>query len=111
VSASGGVAMDSAGVYVTDDEGVVRAYARADGKPLWTQSALRWRRLGTPLVRRGFLLVGDADGMLHALQRADGKLAARLETGRGALLADGVASGELTLYQAQRGGVVAIDID
>lgn len=111
VSAGGGVAMDSASVYVSDDEGIVRAYARADGKVLWTQEALKWRRLGTPLVRRGFLLIGDGDGVLHVLQRADGRLAARLVTSAGALLGDGVIAGDTTLYQSRLGGVLAIDVD
>lgn len=110
VSADSSVALDSANLYVADTEGVIRAYARADGKVLWTQEALQWRRLGAPLVRRGFLLIGDQQGVMHALRRSDGALVGRLTTGGDGFPSDPVVAGDYTLYQTRRAGVLAIEL-
>jgi outer membrane protein assembly factor BamB len=110
VSADSSIALDSANIYVADTDGVVRAYARTDGKAVWTQEALQWRRLGAPLVRRGFLIVGDDQGYLHALRRSDGVLVGRLATGGAGFPSDPVVAGDRTLYQTRRAGVIAIEL-
>lgn len=111
VSADSSIALDSGNVYVTDTDGVVRAFARADGKVVWQQDALKWRGLGAPLVRRGFVLVGDASGILHALRRSDGAVVGRLATEGGGFVSDPLVVGDSTLYQTRRGGVVAVEVD
>jgi outer membrane protein assembly factor BamB len=111
LSADTSVALDSAHVYVTDADGLVAAYARADGKLVWRQEALKWRRLTSPLVRRGHLLVGDDEGVIHALRQGDGALVGRLASEGGALSGDPVVAGELTLFQSRKGGVIAVAID
>lgn len=111
VSADSSVALDSGNIYVADTDGVVRAYARADGKLVWQQDALKLRQLGAPLVRRGFVLVGDGSGVLHALRRSDGALVGRLATEGGGFVSDPVIAGDSTLYQTRRGGVLAVELD
>ena len=111
VSADSSVALDSSNIYVADTDGLVRAYARADGKLVWQQDALKWRRLGAPLVRRGFVLVGDGSGVLHALRRSDGALVGRLATEGAGFVSDPVIAGDTTLYQTRRGGVLAVELD
>ncbi|HEY5762022.1 MAG TPA: outer membrane protein assembly factor BamB [Rhodocyclaceae bacterium] len=111
VSADSSIALDSSNIYVADTDGVVHAYARADGKLVWQQDALKWRRLGAPLVRRGFLLVGDGSGVLHALRLSDGALVGRLASDGGGFSSDPVIAGDTTIYQTRRGGVLAVELD
>lgn len=110
VSSETSIAIDSGNIYVTDTDGLVRAYSRTDGKVVWTQEALKWRRLTAPLVRRGVVLVGDDKGTLHALRRNDGALVGRLENDVEEFAADPVVAGDLTLYQTRR-AVLAIAVD
>jgi outer membrane protein assembly factor BamB len=50
--------------------------------PAQRLAELRWPAVGTPVVLGGWLLVGGADGVLRALDRASGAEAWRLQLGR-----------------------------
>lgn len=65
-------------VFATDVDSVVRALDRLSGTTIWTQEALRARRLTAPAVLDDMLVVGDFEGYLHFLSSETGDMLARI---------------------------------
>ena len=68
-------------VYWVAADDVVAAIGQTSGVVAWEQKGLRNRRLTSPLTFGNHLLVGDADGYLHALAQSDGRFLARRKLG------------------------------
>ncbi|WP_417567958.1 outer membrane protein assembly factor BamB [Marinobacter sp.] len=66
-------------IYLASANGEVVALRGSDRKELWTQDRLAWRQLTQPMVYEDYLVVGDYEGYLHALDREDGRLVGQLE--------------------------------
>ncbi len=80
ISSASGLAVDAKNVYLVDDKGAVQALDKGNGSSLWRQDKLAARRLGTPLVVNGNVVVGDVQGYLHVLAPEDGALVGRVAT-------------------------------
>lgn len=106
VSSSSGLAMDQRYIYVTDDQDVVIAYAKENGRGIWRQDKLARRTLTAPLALGAWIVVGDADGYVHVLSAEDGDFAARAKVDS-AVLAPPVDIGPGIAVQTGRGNVVA----
>jgi len=61
-------------------DGTLQAWRRSDGERAWNSTLLRLRHPTTPLVMGSLIVVGDDEGRLHFLSRADGALQARYES-------------------------------
>lgn len=66
-------------IYLSSANGELVALRGSDRKELWVQDRLAWRQLTQPMVYEDYLVVGDYEGYLHAVDRKDGKLVAQLE--------------------------------
>jgi len=66
-------------IYLSSADGELVALRGSDRKELWVQDRLAWRQLTQPMVYEDYLVVGDYEGYLHAVDRKDGKLVAQLE--------------------------------
>lgn len=65
-------------VVLVDDEDVLHGLDKETGQTLWSQKALRGRRLSPPAITaEGEVVVGDLEGYLHVLSANDGKLLGR----------------------------------
>jgi outer membrane protein assembly factor BamB len=106
-STSSGLELDGRLVTVVDDQDRVLAYSR-DGALGWRTEALKLRQLSGALSLGRYLLVGDAGGLVHAINRDDGKLVGRASTDGSAVLATPVAAGRLALVQTRSGGLFAL---
>lgn len=100
-----GMSGDAESVFGADAQGVVTAYRRSNGDTLWTSNALRYRQLSGPVVVGRSVLVGDADGNVHLLAKADGAPLARLATDGSGIAAVPVLAGQTLVVLTQRGGV------
>jgi len=76
-SSYSGIAADSGVLYVSDADGAVWALSRSDGATLWKQNALHGRKLTAPALQGNAVVVGDFQGYVHWLARADGHEMAR----------------------------------
>ncbi len=113
MSSSTGLDADARYVYVSDEKGAVHALDRYNGGTIWKNTKLTGRGLSRPLSMGSNVLVADSQGVIHVLQRDDGALIGRLETGRGAVLADPGLLGrgyESALIQTQEGSLVAVKV-
>jgi len=88
----------------------VTAWKTATGDIAWTQEKLLYRGLSGPLVIDAAVLVGDAQGVVHALARDDGRLLARWSTDGSAVVAPPVQLGDTVLVVTRNGGLFALRI-
>lgn len=109
ISSVSGLAMDGRYLFVTDDKGIVYGLDRLSGSSLWKQDKLKGRRLSAPVVRRGLVVVADAEGVVHFLSREDGSFAARLKTDGTPVRAPLQLLGSSVLVQTSGGSVSAIE--
>jgi outer membrane protein assembly factor BamB len=97
-------------IYISDASSNVLALDKASGSTLWKNSQLFMRGTSTPYALDDHVVVGDRDGYLHALNREDGSLAARMRTDGSPILFGPVALGDGFLVQTRAGGVYSIAI-
>lgn len=77
ISSYTGMIADSDHVYVTDAKGSVWSFNVADGEKVWQQDELKNRILTAPTLQESYLVVGDAQGYLHWIDKHNGQLLAR----------------------------------
>jgi len=109
ISSAVGLALDGRYLFVTDDKGAVHALDRLSGSSLWKQDKLLNRRVSGPAVRRGNVVVADAEGLVHFLSREDGGFVGRLKTDGTPVLTPVQQLGSAFLVQTSGGNVSAIE--
>lgn len=96
---------DETRVFGVDSDSKLRAWDRKDGQVLWTQEQYRFRGLSGLRVWARAIAVGDAQGQLHLLDRADGSTLQRLPTDGTPISLRPVVAGR-TLVTVNRSGLV-----
>ncbi|HSV71697.1 MAG TPA: outer membrane protein assembly factor BamB [Methylibium sp.] len=102
-----GITADADYVFAADGSGRIQAWKTANGDPAWTSERLLYRGLSAPLVVGRTLVFGDAEGLLHFLDRTDGKPLLRLPTDGRPIVAAPVRVGTTLVAVTQGGGVYA----
>src|SRR5690606_15057382 len=110
-SSHSGMTTDGRVAFAIDQRDVVHAINLANGEPVWTQNALRNRRLATPAVVPAAVAVGDLEGYVHFLSRVNGDLLGRLGVGGGAVLSPLVATQAGVLVQTGNGNLVMVNLN
>jgi outer membrane protein assembly factor BamB len=98
VSSYRGLAIDATSVYVSTAEGEVVKFDRGNGTEQWRIKTLARRMLTAPVVYRGRIVVGDAEGYVHWIAVSDGKLLAREKIGKRITAAPIAADDKLLIY-------------
>lgn len=70
-------------VYFVSDDDVVTAVQQGSAAVVWSQEALKNRKLTSPMAFGNYVLVGDEEGYLHVLAQSDGRFIARRKLGSG----------------------------
>jgi len=109
ISSATGLALDGRYLFVTDEKGAVHALDRLSGSSLWKQDKLLNRRVSGPAVRRGNVVVADAEGIVHFLSREDGSFVGRQKTDGTPVLTSVQLLGSGFLVQTSGGNVSAIE--
>lgn len=86
VSTTQSVAYDAAHVYAVDIDGTMAAINKITGALDWKQEALKGRKLLTPVIWRGLVVVGDSEGYLHLFSPIDGSPRGRERASRDPLM-------------------------
>jgi outer membrane protein assembly factor BamB len=102
-----GMGLDDELLYVATAEGEVVALRARTGAEVWRQSALLHRGLSAPASVGDAILVGDAHGYVHWLDKASGGLAARVSAGSGRISTTPVVVGNMVLVVTDRGHISA----
>ncbi|HEX4327142.1 MAG TPA: outer membrane protein assembly factor BamB [Burkholderiales bacterium] len=107
ISSAAGLALDERFMFVSDDKSAVVALARGTGANLWKQERLLYRQVSGPVSVGRAVVVGDFEGVLHALSREDGSFIGRQSTGGGAIMTApqlfSVPDKDAILVQTQKG--------
>ena len=101
------MSVDGGQIFVTGSLGDIVCLDADRGEVLWRQNAFRGRGMTNPLVFDGRVVVGDASGSVHLLDRADGTLLQSLQLDRSAIT--GIArQGESVVAVSVNGAVVSV---
>ena len=111
MSSAAGLAIEGRYLYVTDDKGAVHALDMASGASIWKQDKLLHRRVTAPLPRRNLIVIADAQGVVHFLNREDGSFVARATTDGSPVLSSLKPLGSGFVVQTSNGGVFAIEAE
>ena len=108
-SSAVGLDVDARGVVAPDADDVVHAFDRR-GEPVWQNRAFARRRLGAPLIVGAAVVLGDLQGNVLWLDRADGRLAAVSRTDGRAIVAAPAAVGDTVVVQTEGGALHAFRV-
>ena len=114
VSSFMGMTFDARYVFVSDEKSSMIALSRSTGSSLWKQDQLAYRSLSAPVSLSRAVIVGDYQGVLHALSREEGNLIGRVQTDGSAITAPPLALSapgkEIFVVQTRSGGLFAFSL-
>ena len=102
-----GTSQNAEMVFSANDKSHVTAFAAKDGTQIWENTQLTFRGLGESLAIGKVLLMGDAQGYIHAFSQAKGEMVARIRHDSSPISAAPIAVGGLILIQSQGGKIAA----
>ena len=102
-----GTAQSSEMVFSSNEKSYITAFATKDGSQVWENPHLAFRDVGEPMAVGKVLLVGDAQGYVHVLSQANGKMLARIHHDSSPITAAPIVGGALILIQSQGGKLAA----
>jgi outer membrane protein assembly factor BamB len=94
-------------VAAADGSGRISAWRAGTGDLAWTAEQLLHRNLSGLLVMGRVVVVGDFEGQVHFLDRANGKTLLRLPTDGSPVVGAPVATGNTILVTTRNGGLFA----
>ncbi|MFO6424901.1 outer membrane protein assembly factor BamB [Motilimonas sp. KMU-193] len=106
-SAYNSMAISGFNLYLTDEKSHIYAVDRRTGAQVWSNTQLEYRNLTAPVVVGDYVVVGDAEGYLHWLDR-DGKFVAQQNLDSDGLYTAPVVYGDKVIVQTRSGKVIAL---
>jgi len=97
-------------LYLSDARGAVQALDKDSGSTIWKNEQLILRDISAPYGHDSFVVVGDYEGYLHALNRDDGRFVARIKLDGSALSVAPVQLDDGMLVQTRKGGVYSLSL-
>ena len=94
-------------VFSANEKSHVTAFATKDGNQVWENDKLTFRDVGEPMAVGRVLLMGDAQGYVHAFSQTDGQMVARIRHDSSPITAAPIAANGLILIQSQGGKIAA----
>ncbi|HEY1036945.1 MAG TPA: outer membrane protein assembly factor BamB [Pseudoxanthomonas sp.] len=104
---SGGLAVTSSAVLVSDPAGTVWALDKYSGGSLWSNTTLARRSVTAPTIHGDYAVVGDYDGYVHWLKTDNGEIAGRARVGGKAIRGKPVVADGILIVQDVEGGLTA----
>jgi outer membrane protein assembly factor BamB len=104
------VSADTSMVVAADSADRLTAWKTDGGDFLWRVDRFTHRGFGAPLIVGDRIVVGDSDGYVHILAKADGRTLGRIELDS-SVVAQPVVSGDLLLVITRKGTVSALRIN
>lgn len=102
------LAIDASHVYFSDNSGELWALDRTSGATLWRQDKLHGRSTTAPALVGDYIVVGDFQGYIHWMTRADGRFVARVrmnEANQRAIVSGKVNYDDEAAAALPRGGI------
>ncbi|WP_338847654.1 outer membrane protein assembly factor BamB [Massilia sp. W12] len=109
-SSDAGMSVDERFVFASDEKGSLSAFNR-EGKSLWRNDKLAWRRLSAPASIGRAVAVADYQGFIHFLSREDGAFLARLPGDGSPTPGMPLVANDRLILQTKNGAVLALAAD
>ena len=103
-----GLAMDSLHVYAPNQIDIVTALNIQTGAVVWSQEALKNRKLTSPAASGTAIAIGDYEGFVHFMAQNDGRVLTRVSVGGGAIRSPLLATPQGVLVQTGDGALVML---
>ncbi|NNM80305.1 MAG: outer membrane protein assembly factor BamB [Gallionella sp.] len=97
-------------LYLTDAKGVVMVLDKTTGSTLWKNEQLMLRDTTAPYSFADFVVVGDFEGYLHAMNREDGHFVARIKLDGSPVAGAPLELDEGLLVQTHDGGLYSLTL-
>ncbi len=107
-SSLAGLALDNLHVYAPNQIDVVTALNIQNGAIVWSQDALKNRKLTSPAALASAVAVGDFEGFVHFMAQKDGHFLARVSVGGGAIRSPLMSTPQGVLVQTGDGALVML---
>jgi len=105
ISTYNNMAIGKKQLYISDSDGQVWAFNRANGNVVWRQTKLVGRKIGAPALGNNALFVADGQGYLHLLSPEDGHFLGRQQVDNAPIFAAPVARGNDVYILSSNGTV------
>jgi outer membrane protein assembly factor BamB len=105
-----GLALSEKNLYVVSMEGEVLALDKSTGSSAWKNSQLDKNHTAAPAVLGAYIVVGDKKGVLYAIRREDGSIAARMTTDGSPILAAPLKVDDGLVVQTYSGGLYSVSL-
>lgn len=103
-----GLAMDNLHVYAPNQTDIVTALNIQNGAVVWSQEALKNRKLTSPATLGAAIAIGDYEGFVHFMAQNDGRVLTRVSVGGGAIRSPLLATPQGVLVQTGDGALVML---
>jgi len=103
-----GLALDTQHVYAPNQMDIVTALNIQNGSVVWSQEALKNRKLTSPASVGAAVAIGDYEGFVHYMAQNDGRFLARVSVGGGAIRSPLLATPQGVLVQTGDGALVML---
>ncbi|ADL55417.1 outer membrane protein assembly factor BamB [Gallionella capsiferriformans] len=110
ISSDKGLSILRKQLYLSDSTGGVMALDKDSGSTVWKNDQLQLRDTSTPCAQDQYVIVGDYQGVLHALSREDGRFAARIKLDGSPIQTPPVEMDSGFLVQTRSGGIYSLSI-
>ena len=97
-------------LYIVDEESKISAVDVFSGAPVWSQDALRGRRVSALTPIDNYIVGGDFEGYLHWMSYKDGRFVARTRVDRSGLRAAPVVKDNIVYVQGNSGELAAYQV-
>ena len=101
---------DADNIYIVDDDDTITAVNRLTGSTVWQQDGLQRRRITAPLAFSDFVVVADAEGYVHVLDRQTGVFAGRIRIGRDGVRVTPIETDGRIYVVSMNGSLTSIEI-
>lgn len=106
-SSHAGFTADESYIYLTDDNSNVWSFDRYSGSTFWRQELLQARAATGPASVGNFTVVGDLEGYLHWMHKADGSFVARTRLSSHRIIVQPLVAGKVLYAYATDGQLAA----
>lgn len=110
ISSDKGMMLLRSSLYFSDDKGLIYALDKPTGSTIWKNEKFSLRDSATPYALEKWVVFGDYEGYLHALNREDGKIATRIKLDDSAIQAQPIMLDDGLLVQTRAGGLYSLSL-
>ena len=107
-STSYGILIRNQELYAVSQEGVIYAYDKTSGILIWSNNALQYHTLSTPMFLNNNIVIIDSEGYINLFSQDNGKLVARMKSNIVSGISLHVSDGNSVIVQSENGIVAKI---